>query len=519
MDEKKKLRYLFRRQELRKTFALFEAMGYGFEISYQKEPLYQSQTRTSKLLSTHLRLLGSIDAVMIVYGESETFGQEIAHIIKAMLQAGSNLIDILETIARQWKVINFHTHITQNLGYFNSIEETCNFILNDLVSIVQVQRASILIEDDGAFLIAASIGLPEHIVKLRHLPISGISGWTFNQGQTLIINSDRDLPEEIQEQLITRVENRHSFKEKFISEPIIVVPLEVQHKIVGVLNLTNKKDATPFTSEDLKIITSIATEIAIMIKSSKLIEALKESEKLKMEITLAEQIQKSILPTSFPEIAPYTLYGKSVAPNKVGGDYFGYELNDRFLYMIIADVSGHSFSSALLVNNFRSYLKALLFRDHNLEDLVSEINRFICDDVGDSGRFLTMVIVRFERATGLFHYVNAGHNPPLCLLKDGTTRPFKVSGTPLGFFEHMEYQVFESKLNPGDFLFLYTDGLEEAESPRGIFFGKERLKELLELMQGEPVEQIIENVFQQVILFSGHQIQDDLTAMGLYYVE
>lgn len=518
----KKLKYLLKRKEIISIIDFFEMVDFEFQIEFQNEIYLETRWFSKYLpqfdLSFDVIPEKKINLKVSSRGSYPNFTNSIGELLITLLTSSGNMVDILETVARQWKIINFHTHITRKLGYFTSITESCSFILQELVSIIKVKRASILIEENGEFLISSSIGLPESIVQKKYLPISGFSGWVFKNGNSLIINSDKDIPEELKQQLITKQLKTHTFKTNFISEPIAVIPLEIQQKVLGVLNLTNKEDQTPFSSEDLKIVHSIATEIAIMVQTILLIEKVKESEKLKMEISLAEKIQKSILPKEFVDISPYSFYGKSIAPNRVGGDYFGYFLKNRTLFLLIADVSGHSFSSALLVNNFRSYLKAFIEQTESLSQLFHHLNRFICEEVGDSGRFITSVLLSLDLDSGKTLYCNAGHNLPLLLRTDYSLEELPTTGMPLGFFEDGVYEEREFFLNKGDLLFLFTDGLEESVDKNGIFFGKDRLIRILKQKKNLSMEQLVEEILGDVATFSSNLLEDDLTAIALSYI-
>lgn len=516
----KKLLYLFKRNEVKSVLIFLENVDFLFKFSTEDYIIYQSGEFNSSCIKKEIILLNEYSVLIEIQSKGKylNYCENVINLVITILQTSNSIVDIIETIARQWKIINFHTQINQKIGFFSTIEETCNFILNLLISIISVKRASVLIEQNNQFLIAASIGLPEHIVKLKYLNISGISGWVFKEGQALVINSDKDLPEDLKEQLITIASKNHSFNKNFVSEPIAIVPLEIQGKILGVLNLTNKVDETPFSSEDLKIITSIATEVSIFIKTVSLIEEVKQNEKLKLEMSLAEEIQKSILPTVFPKFGNVSFYGKSVAANKVGGDYFGYFVNKNMFYITIGDVSGHSFSSALLVNNFRSYLKSFAQKEDDLKKLVEMINNFICEDVTDSGRFITVVIIAIDINTGEMSYINAGHNPPFIIKQNGETEKLEISGMPLGFFENNEYDLFKTKLNNGDYIVLYTDGFEESQNEIGNFFGFDNIIKTLKDYNSENIKDNIEELFNKIKAFSNN-IQDDLTAVGVKYVE
>ncbi len=522
MDKNKILKYLFKRREVIKLFKFFENTGFNIYIYHDNSSLY-GENLTAYQLKKDIILIEDLKITIKISSktkEYESYTSEVLKVIISTLKVSDNLLDIIQTIARQWKIINFHSKITDSLNFLSSLEKTCSLLLEHLLSIITVTRASILVNKNNNFVISASIGLPDRIKNLKYLEISGISGWVFNNNRVLIVNSDNDLPDELKSILITKAEKNHSFKKEFISEPIMIIPLEIDDEVMGVLNLTDKVDHTPFNSEDIKIILSISKEISMFIKSIKLIDEIKKGEQLKKELSLAAKIQTDTLPQEFPEIDHIDFYGKNIAPNKVGGDYFGYFLEkNKFLYLVIADISGHNFSSALLVNNFRSYLKAFFKSKQELKDLVEEVNRFICQEVGDSGRFITSTIVKINLDSGDISYVNSGHNPPFIIRDNDKISYLKVGGMPLGFFEDLEYKEFNDKLNNNDLLILFTDGFEEAESPDKEFLGKENFISICKNYKTLKVKNLIDNIFEDVKVFTNNKIEDDWTAVGLRYVK
>jgi len=521
MDKNKILKYLFKRKEVIGILNFFENTGFKIFIYSRDFDLYGDFFEDTQLVK-NITIIDDIEITIKISSkikEYECYTQSVLDVIISSLNVSDSLLDIVQTIAKQWKIINFHTKITNSLSFLASVEDTCSLLLKHLLSIIPVTRASILISKGDKFIISASIGLPERIKNLKYLDISGISGWVFNNNKNLIINSDDDLPDELRKILITKASKNHSFKKNFISDPIMIIPLEINGEVLGVLNLTDKFNHTPFNSEDIKIISSISKEISMFIKSIKLIGELKKGEQLKKELSLAAKIQSDTLPDKFPEIKHIDFYGKNIAPNEVGGDYFGYFEDGKYLYVVISDVSGHNFSSALLVNNFRSYLRAFFKSEHELKDLVEEINRFICQEVGDSGRFITSTIVKINTENGDLSYVNSGHNPPFILRRDGSVDYLKVGGMPLGFFEDLDYKEFKTNLKNNDLLILYTDGFEESENSNKEFLGKEKFVKLCKSYESLSAKDIIDNIFRDVLKFTDNKIEDDWTAVGVKYVE
>ncbi len=171
------------------------------------------------------------------------------------------------------------------------------------------------------------------------------------------------------------------------------------------------------------------------------------------------------------------------------------------------------------LNNFKSYLKSFLRSKRELKELIEEINYFICEDVKDSGRFITSTIVKINIETGTISYVNSGHTPPFIIRKNNEISYLKPGGMPLGFFKDLEYKESQEQLNKDDVLILFTDGFEEAESTNEGFLGKKGLINICKKYKNEETKEIIENLFKELMFFTNDYIIDDLTAVGLKYVK
>ncbi|MGE0495427.1 MAG: SpoIIE family protein phosphatase [Vulcanimicrobiota bacterium] len=255
------------------------------------------------------------------------------------------------------------------------------------------------------------------------------------------------------------------------------------------------------------------------------IEQLKETtetkERIESELQIAHDIQLSILPKIFPAFmhkAEFDAFATVVPAKEVGGDLYDFFLidDDRLLFLI-GDVSGKGVPAALFMAVTKTLFKATALGGAPLGQLMVKVNQELCLD-NDSGMFVTIFCAILNYQTGRLEYANAGHNPPYLLGQQGLTALPRVSGMGMGVFEEADYQVGSLDLVEGDTLFLYTDGLTEAENVAQQFYGDDRLKQfLVGQVSGSP-RTVVNQALEEVRNFSqGAAQSDDITMLVVSY--
>ena len=194
------------------------------------------------------------------------------------------------------------------------------------------------------------------------------------------------------------------------------------------------------------------------------------------ELEYAKQIQLSALPTNFPEDEDYKVYAQMIAAKEVGGDFYDfYKLNDTTVAILVADVSGKGIPAAMFMMTAKTILKDLAESGMAVNEIFTKANEKLCES-NESGMFVTAWMGILDLTTGKMQFANAGHNPPVLKRADGN---FEYMRTRAGFIlagmSGVSYRVGELTLQPGDRLFLYTDGVSEATNARNELYGEDRL--------------------------------------------
>lgn len=236
-------------------------------------------------------------------------------------------------------------------------------------------------------------------------------------------------------------------------------------------------------------------------------------------LTLAAEIQWDLLPPLSYGDARVVIAGALEPAYEIGGDTFDYAVDDDTAHLLVLDAIGHGLGAALLANAavgaYRHARRDLL----ELPETAAEADEVIASQFGPE-RFATAVLARLDLGTGLLRWVNAGHPPPLVLRNGGLVRPPACPpDLPLGL-QQGKRQSCEMALQPGDRVLLYTDGIVEARSPDGEFFGEDRLTDFVvrSASAGYPAPETLRRLMREILTHQADQLQDDASIVILEWL-
>ena len=237
------------------------------------------------------------------------------------------------------------------------------------------------------------------------------------------------------------------------------------------------------------------------------------------ELEYAKQIQLSALPTNFPEDEEYSIFAQMIAAKEVGGDFYDfYKLSDTTVAILAADVSGKGIPAAMFMMQSKIILKDLAESGMAVHDIFTKANEKLCQN-NESGMFVTAWMGILDLTTGKMQFANAGHNPPLLKRADGCFEYLKCRpGFILAGMSGVRYRVGEIDLNPGDRLFLYTDGVPEATNAFNKLYGEERLLQFMNRNAQMDAEALLPALKANIDEFVGEAPQfDDITKLIFDY--
>jgi serine phosphatase RsbU (regulator of sigma subunit) len=189
--------------------------------------------------------------------------------------------------------------------------------------------------------------------------------------------------------------------------------------------------------------------------------------------------------------------------------------SDNTLDIVVADVSGHNIGASLIMAETRTLIQASRDQGKNPADLMHNLNNFLYDDLTRTELFISMFYISINLDDLGIRYANAGHNKPLHYqAATGSIDELDAEGMIFGVRKEIPFTEEKTELGDGDILLLYTDGITEAENPDGVFFGEDRLKELLLELKDHEAHDIINELLEQVRIFIGsHNFNDDISVV------
>jgi phosphoserine phosphatase RsbU/P len=249
---------------------------------------------------------------------------------------------------------------------------------------------------------------------------------------------------------------------------------------------------------------------------------------MKRDLEIAREIQQWLVPDHPPHLAGIDIAFATRPQNTVAGDYYDAFLRPlpptgsgtAPLFGVVADVAGKSVPAALLMATFQASLRALTATTATLEELVIGLDRYCRAHSLDGRRFTTAFLMEVDPQTHALSYVNAGHNDPILRRADGRIERLSDGGPPLGLpllsGEEIPFALGRVQLQPGDLLFIFTDGVVEAVNDAGEEYGEKRLLPCIQASPPESADEMLKRVMTEVNSFVGYARQhDDITCLVL----
>lgn len=305
------------------------------------------------------------------------------------------------------------------------------------------------------------------------------------------------------------------------TDDVIALPLKAEAGPLGVLVVAHKEaraGTEPFASQDRSLLELFALQVTVALEYARLTRESLERDRLQRELEVAATIQGHLLPQCCPDLPCFRIHAESSPTRHVAGDTHDILVQDGGLVVTVTDVSGKGVGAGLIASGVQAGVRLLVPEDLRLEDLACRLNAFLFGATDDN-RFATFAMIRIV-PDGSLYAVNAGHCPVLVRRSDGRVEQIASSGLPLGILDGVTYETERLHLNSGDTVFLYTDGLTEAEDLQEEEFGLDRLvKVVVEAPCEAGPEAAGEAIFTAVEAYTeGRPLHDDATLVVVQWV-
>jgi serine phosphatase RsbU (regulator of sigma subunit) len=299
----------------------------------------------------------------------------------------------------------------------------------------------------------------------------------------------------------------------------IVVPLISRGELIGWMSLGQRLSEQDYSSDDRLLLSRLAVQVSPTVRVAQLVaeqqaEAI-QRERLEQELLVASRIQTGLLPKDLPEFDDWHVAAFYQPAREVGGDFYEFKyFKDGRLGIFIGDVTDKGIPAAMVMATTRTLLLAVAQESLSPGEVLEKVNNLIQTDIPAS-MFVTCFYAILDPGDGKLVFANAGHNLPYQLSKS-VVMELKAAGMPLGLMPDMSYDVHETVIEPGDYIFFYSDGLVEAHDEEREMFGSNRLKRLFGEFSGEDLA-LIDHLLNELHAFTGpnQEQEDDITIVGV----
>lgn len=407
-----------------------------------------------------------------------------------------------------------NTNTPKKLSTIDQLERDLNLKqlqINRLLTITQAINDNVSAE--GLYKMYNSFLSWEVGVRKMALYVSGKRKW--HCASTIGLSDElakMDISEELNRfQRLQYIEENEAHP--LIREFDIVVPvLHKQHPIAYTFIGGFEEDEDMYSK--VQFITTITNVIAVAIENKRLFKKQIEQERMRREMELATDMQLMLVPSKLPKSRAYEMASIYKPQMGVGGDYFDFvELDNNKVIFCIADISGKGIAAALLMANFQASFHSLVRQYKFMDELVINLNQSLFS-ITQGDKFLTMFLAEYDYNTRVFHYVNAGHNPP-CLVMNDSLHLLEKGCTILGSFDQLPgVEVGELKLDDEAILLMYTDGLTDIQNEKDEYFDEEILRQFVNARRDLDAESLNQQLVENIEQFKGDRpYPDDFTLL------
>ena len=304
-----------------------------------------------------------------------------------------------------------------------------------------------------------------------------------------------------------------------VLNPECLVPIRGSNdgELQGLIVLGPRMSEEPYSTRDKRLLASVGSQAAIAMRSISLAERMADrmevERRAEQEMQIARQVQSRLLPQAVPVLTTLDVAGKCIQTRAVGGDYYDFlEFGASKVGLVLADISGKGMSGALLMANLQASLRGqYALALESLPRLLRSVNHLFYKNT-EVSHYATAFFSIYDDQQRSLLYVNCGHNAPILVRAGGAVERLEATATVLGLFEEWDCEVAELRLESGDVLVIYTDGVSEAsEGEDAEEYGENRLIARVRAHQNDSAAKILDAIVDEVQAFSKGYQADDMT--------
>lgn len=397
--------------------------------------------------------------------------------------------------------------LSQNFNSSLDMNEVLNRVIDEVIAILHAERGFImLLGPEGSQMFSVARGLEGRTIDQPQSQISqSVVQKVVSEGLP-ILTSD------------AQTDSRFNMRQSVMLlglRSVLCVPLKVKDEIKGVVYADNRFEVGIFMPADLELLSAIASIAAIAVENARLYQMAVEQGRMQRELQMAREMQTTFLPQEVPQVHGWQFASRWHPAREVAGDYFDFiPVGANTIGLVIADVTDKGAPAALFMVFSNSIVRGSVHPSIAPADAMASANRLICAK-SPNAMFVSLVYAQLDLSSGQTTYVNAGHNMPLYYHRaEDRLHSLGRTGMVMGIEPETPYTQQTLVLEPGDFLFLYTDGLTDAIDAQGREFGVQRLEEMLRETRHASVDEAINRLEDAIFEHSGDATPfDDITLL------
>ena len=416
-------------------------------------------------------------------------------------------------LSERYEEINLLYSIAEILASFLSMEQASTRMLQEVADVLGARRAALWVADETSQELHLKAEVGEEGLE-GPIPIDdgrSVTARVFRERQPVNLERGDQLPEGLLR------EPRPRGEEPYLSVPVNYTPPDGGSRTVGVITLVGRRTDVRFSAGDLRLLTAIASQVAAALETQRLVMESVRRERVEREMELAHDLQLKLLPDAARFAPGARLAARCVPADSVGGDlYHLFELPGARLGLVIADVSSHGFSAALIMALTMSAIAIYAQESGRPGEALRRVHESLIDELESTEMYLTILFAVVDPGRREVTWANAGHPHAFVVRADGAVDRLEATSPPLGTFALPDYGEERAPWGEdGDLLLLFTDGLSDAFSGESGIGGEKALIEQVVAMRDREPQEILDHIFDAAGDEESEIPPDDRTAVLL----
>ncbi len=441
------------------------------------------------------RLVGVIDVQATRTGAFKDYDRAMLSLIAGRVAAAIDNAQLYRRAERQYRTIRTLSRVSNEFSSILDLDELLKKVASSVRGLINYDAFSILLVDSAQQVLRHRFSIRyDQRVNLDNIPVGkGITGAAATAREVVRV-------------LDTTADPRYIASHPGIRSEI-AVPLVVQDRVIGVLNLESERMGY-FTEEHGRTLSLLAPSVSIAVENARLYHELGERERrMQDDLKAAFELQTVLLPPEAPDVQGLDIAIGLRPAREISGDLYDFfEHTNSHFAIAFGDSSGKGAAAALYGAMVNGRMRTLAPRRRSPAELLKALNDALAQQKLE-GRYVTLLIVLWHAHSKCFTMSNAGGSPPM-ICREGKIFKVEVEGVPLGLLPDREYEEVIFQAVPGDLVILFSDGVSDHLSPAGEEYGRNRLADVVRRSCGLTTDQVVDAVFADLDKFNTDRFDD-----------